>query len=243
MVPTERPSSTRPVYPEAARGPMALPIVLLKDKNQDLSHEQCLQASFEHMAALMEQSISGEWDRSWQDPWDSWKVGKFRKIVKRANPQRFAGLAEDPESIHSTIQLGDELVELLSFAPYYLSDPDPRVKPLQVAGLDYEQRGRFPLDNQSRGIVGKELGKPHEGIVLAYDGKLGASTGKMMAQAAHGAQMLSLLDPSRKLRSESLQVVEGFDAPGVEWLVSVVDAGFTEVAPNSNTVKVGQFAA
>jgi len=216
-----------------SKGPMALPIVLLRDKNQDLTHEQCLLASFSHMAKLMEQSISGEWELDWQQPWDGWKGGKFRKIVKRANPQRFAGLAEEPQSIHTTIQLGDELIELLSFPPYHLSDPDPRVKPLQVAGLDYEAAGEFHADAQSK--------DGRSGLVLAYDGSLGATTGKMMAQAAHAAQLLRIMEPGWRLGDEPIQVVDSFAVQDVDWLVSVVDAGFTEVAPNSNTVKVGRF--
>ena len=212
---------------------MALPIVLLRDKNQDLTHEQCLLAAFAHMAKLMEQSLSGEWELDWQSPWDGWTGGKFRKIVKRANPQRFGGLAQDPQSIHTTVQIGNELVELLSFPPYRLSDPDPRVKPLQVAGLDYPTTGEFHAD--------KQPSDARTGIVLAYDGKLGASTGKMMAQAAHGAQLLKILEPGWTYDSEPVQIVDNFDLEGVDWLLDVMDAGFTEVAPNSNTVKVGRF--
>lgn len=207
---------------------MALPIVLLRDKNQDLSHEQCLLASFAHMAKLMDQSLSGEWTEDWQTPWDQWKTGKFRKIVKRANPHRFSMLVEDPQSIHSAIQVGDELVELLSFPAYELTDPDPRMKPLQVAGLDYESRGSFPTPGSEGGLV------------LAYSGELGASTGKMMAQAAHGAQLLKLREPGWHFSDEPVQVVNGFEQEDVDWLVEVVDAGFTEIAPNSLTVKVGR---
>lgn len=234
MVPTMPPTSTvRSSYPEASKGPMALPIVLLRDKNQDLSHEQCLLASFGHMANLLELRGSEDWELEWRHPWDRWKIGKFRKIVKRANPQRFAGLAQDPQSIHSLVQIGDEAIELLSFPPYYLSDPDPRVKPLQVAGLEYPERGELIQ-------APKVEPKAGSGLILAYDGSLGATTGKMMAQAAHGAQLLKLREPSWKFSDESIRVVDSFDQPGVEWIVDVVDAGFTEVAPNSTTVKVGR---
>ncbi len=239
MVPTI-PQSTRPVYPESPQGPMALPFVLLRDKNQDLTHEQSLLAAFGHMANLMDQSRSGNWNQNWQNPWDRWKTGKFRKIVKRANPQRFAGLAQDPEAIRTTIQLGDELLEILSLPPYLLQAQDARVKPLQVAGLDYRAEGRFPLTDPAAGLQDNEVQEPGRGIVLAYDGSLGASTGKMMAQAAHGAQLLMLKEPNWRFNSEPIQVLEGFDHPDVEWLVEVVDAGFTEVAPNSNTVRVGR---
>lgn len=242
MVPTI-PSPVRKSYPETSRGPMALPIVLLRDKNQELTHEQCLLASFAHMANLMEQSGSESWTADWQSPWDSWKIGKFRKIVKRANPQRFAALAQDPQSIHTAIELGDSLVELVSFPPYLLSDPDPRVKPLQVAGLDYSKHGAFPGDPQHAGIQHNEPGAPKTGLVLAYDSKLGATTGKMMAQAAHGAQLLKLKEPKWRFDSEPIQVQDSFDGENIEWLVEVVDAGFTEVAPNSNTVRIGRFCS
>jgi len=206
---------------------MALPIVLLRDKNQDLSHEQCLLASFAHMAKLVALRESDSWGQDWTEPWDRWKTGKFRKIVKRANPQRFAGLIEDPQSIHSAIRIGDDLIELLSFPPYELSDQDPRVKPLQVAGLDYPQLKELQAESS-------------EELILAYDGSLGASTGKMMAQAAHAAQLLRLRRPQLKPNIETMSVVNSFDQDAVEWLVEVVDAGFTEVAPNSVTVKIGR---
>jgi hypothetical protein len=63
----------------------------------------------------------------------------------------------------------------------------------------------------------------------------------MMAQAAHGAQLLKILEPGWTYDSEPVQIVDNFDLEGVDWLLDVVDAGFTEVAPNSNTVKVGRF--
>lgn len=234
----------RPTGPSSSsKGPMALPIVLLRDKNQELTHEQALLASFAHMAKLMEQSLSEEWGQDWQQPWESWRGGKFRKIVKRANPQRFAGLAQDPQSIHTAIRVGDELIEVLSFPPYRLSDPDPRVKPLQVAGLDYEAQGAFPLGPQSVGIQHNALAAPRTGLVLAYDGALGATTGKMMAQVAHGAQLLKILEPGWSFDSEPVRVVDGFSVEGVDWLLNVTDAGFTEVAPNSNTVRVGRFSS
>lgn len=242
MVPTI-PSPVRKSYPETSRGPMALPIVLLRDKNQELTHEQCLLASFAHMAHLMEQSGSGDWGPDWQSPWDSWKIGKFRKIVKRANPQRFASLALDSQSVHTAIRIGDELVELLSFPPYLLSDPDLRVKPLQVAGLDYGKSGAFPEEPKGAGLQHNEPSAPESGLVLAYDGKLGATTGKMMAQAAHGAQLLKLKEPKWSFDSEPIQVVDSFAGENIEWLVEVVDAGFTEVAPNSNTVRIGRFCS
>lgn len=245
MVSTKLPSAIRSAsFPDTGYGSMALVIVLRRDRNQDLSHEQCLLASFLHMAELVEKSHSKEWGQDWQTPWESWKGGKFRKIVKRANPQRFDSLAEDPQAIVSSVQIGNETVQLLSFPPYYLSDPDTRVKPLQVAGLDYEAQGPYLLEASTVSTEEPDAAEstaPRKGLVLAYDGSLGATTGKMMAQAAHAAQMMKLKEPSWSAGQESLLIVEGFAVEGVEWLVQVVDSGFTEVAPNSTTVKLGRF--
>jgi len=209
------------------RVPMALPIVLLRDKNQDLSHEQCLLAAFAHMTRLVDLRSAEDWGRDWQEPWDRWNTGKFRKIVKRANPQRFAGLAQDPQSIHSAVEIDGDLVELLSFPPYELSEQDPRVKPLQVAGLDCPKSKEIHPEST-------------EELILAYDGSLGASTGKMMAQAGHAAQLLRSKYSELNPVVESMRVVDSFDQDDIEWLVEVVDAGFTEVAPNSVTVKIGR---
>lgn len=208
------------------RNPMALPIVLLRDKNQNLTHEQCLKAAFLHLRDLTEASLSDEWDNIWQSPWDEWKEGKFRKIVKRANPQRFAGLAQEQDAIHSKFLIDGELVELLSFPPYHLNKQDPRVRPLQVAGLNYD-----PTPAVSTDLSDTEL-------ILAYNSELGATTGKMMAQAAHAAQVLVRDYP--ELTKTSLQIVDNFDQENVDWLVTIVDSGFTEIAPNSTTVKIGQ---
>lgn len=202
---------------------MALPIVLLRDKNQELTHEQCLKAAFLHLRDLTEASVKGEWENIWQHSWDEWKEGKFRKIVKRANPQRFAGLAQEQDAIHSKFLIDGELIEVLSFPPYRLDKQDPRVRPLQVAGLNYDSTSDSSEDTE---------------LVLAYNSELGATTGKMMAQAAHAAQVLVRDYP--ELAQEPLQIVDNFDQENVDWLVTIVDSGFTEIAPNSTTVKIGK---
>ena len=81
--------------------------------------------------------------------------------------------------------------------------------------------------------------RPSVNIVLAYDSILGASTGKMMAQAAHGAQLLSQTVIDWKIQNKGIEVIDNFDAEDVQWIISVTDSGFTEIAPNSTTVKVG----
>lgn len=232
--------------------PMALSIVLRRDKNQELTHEQLLLASFSHMALIAEKARDSNWSKNWSIPYMSWREGKFRKIVKRANPQRFDALVEDPEAIHTVIELDGESIELLSFPPYLLTNPDPRVKPLQVSGLNYEPLERFPstvgttfkiakeMDSSGEICLKSELKKPtSSNIVIAYDAILGASTGKMMAQVAHGAQILAQTVSNWKIDSKSIEVVDNFDDKDVDWVFTVTDAGFTEIAPNSTTVKVG----
>lgn len=236
--------------------PMALPIVLRRDKNQEVTHEQLLLAAFSHMALISEKARNQDWTESWSVPYEAWRGGKFRKIVKRANPQRFDALAEDPEAIRTVIEIDGESIELLSLPPYQLSDPDPRVKPLQVSGLNYEPVGEFPeAENRSVKISREEnseneahsaisltssiIDRPSVSLVLAYDSILGASTGKMMAQAAHGAQLLSQTVVDWKVHNKPIEVIDNFDAEDVQWILSVTDSGFTEIAPNSTTVKVG----
>lgn len=234
--------------------PMALPIVLRRDKNQEVSHEQLLLAAFSHMALISEKARQQDWTESWSVPYEAWRGGKFRKIVKRANPQRFDALAEDPEAIRTVIEIDGESIELLSLPPYLLSDPDPRVKPLQVSGLNYEPVGEFPETEDHIVKISREEAseneavtslstsvrdRPSVSIVLAYDSILGASTGKMMAQAAHGAQLLSQTVIDWKIQNKAIEVIDNFDAEDVQWIISVTDSGFTEIAPNSTTVKVG----
>lgn len=235
--------------------PMALPIVLRRDKNQEVSHEQLLLAAFSHMALISEKARQRGWTESWSVPYEAWRGGKFRKIVKRANPQRFDALAEDPEAIRSVIEIEGESIELLSFPPYQLSDPDPRVKPLQVSGLNYEPVGEFPEaegrsvklsreENSEEALSTTSLtstvrDRPSVSIVLAYDSILGASTGKMMAQVAHGAQLLSQMVIDWEIQNKAIEVIDNFEAEDVKWILSVTDSGFTEIAPNSTTVKVG----
>lgn len=232
--------------------PLALPFVFRRDKSRadEISHEECLLAAFVHMANLLErrhqETLPSE---LWSNRWESWERGKFRKIVKRATPQRFDQLASEEDAVHTLLELPGGPLELLSLPPYYLDEPDARVKPLQVSGLNYEPVGGY--DSMALSHTNAEAPEGvalYEGdfapensatLVVGYDGLLGASTGKFMAQAGHAAQLLKLKAPGWQLGAAPVEIIDNLEEDGVKWLLEVRDAGFTEIAPDSVTIKVG----
>jgi len=232
--------------------PLALPFVLRRDKSRtdEISHEEWLFAAFVHMANLMERRLQGSLPSElWSQRWTEWERGKFRKIVKRATPQKFDQLASEDDAVHTLLELPGGPLELLSLPPYHLDEPDLRVKPLQVSGLNYEPIGDYGSTVVSHtnaedpeGVAlyeGDFAPKGNPALVVAYDGLLGASTGKLMAQAGHAAQLLKRKVSSWNLASTPIEIVDSFEADGVTWLLEVRDSGFTEIAPDSITIKVG----
>ncbi|AZA08607.1 aminoacyl-tRNA hydrolase [Corynebacterium pseudopelargi] len=155
---------------------------------------------------------------------DTWYRHRIRKVTRRArnaawrNVQDLAGV-----SVENTAR---------AFIPSAVSEVPAPIAKLQIAGTD------LPASQEP---------EPQPGVPVLYvDASLGMSAGKTAAQVGHASMLLaghqSLAWAERWAAQDfalSLCEVgkEEFEArcanPGA---VTVVDAGFTEIAPNTPTV-------
>lgn len=164
--------------------------------------------------------------------WELWLAGRFTKTVRRAKNENALTRALDtgPAVVE---RVGEAAAAALVPTTYY--EMDRFVRKLQVTGLD------LPREPATVTAVG--------GPTVLVNTDLGVSTGKTAAQVAHGlfAWLLSLdgsarvdwLYGGRQLTVREVSANEVAETVGL----AIHDAGFTEVAPGSATVKVLEPAA
>lgn len=166
------------------------------------------------------------------DPaWDLWLSGRFTKTVRRAKPAQFDALRDTA----AAEAVSDEAAAL-AFAPVTYDDMATPLRKLQVSGTELPRRGWDALDE-------------HAGTtapLLVINEALGASTGKLCAQAAHGclAWFLQASPDTRDAWAADARLyVTGADdpvraLPGRQPTITIVDAGLTEIPPGSISVAV-----
>lgn len=193
----------------------SLPIVVRVEKNEEYYNADAFTAAVKLIAELFG---SGKWE----DSLDLWMRGQVRKVVRRARGQVWENLQNNLDYLY--VQHNN--VEMMVFEPHLLDNIPPVLKKLQVQGIEFNNN-----------IPSGEL---ETGFNFAVDPLLGMSTGKSIAQVAHAAQFLLMTEqpdvlgdwfqkgcPSHYTRWESI----------TDPTVQVVDAGFTEIPPDSLTVK------
>ena len=200
------------------------PIVLLVDKEEPASH-------LDAVAAAAIASVSAYARRVADDAWENWVVGRFTKTVRRAGPKVFEKMAAHAPS--GTVVVGR--AKAVAFEPVTYEQMPKKLRGLQVSGTHLPDGDPVPW------APGTPL------IVVNED--LEMSTGKAGAQAAHAllAWYLTLpvqdrgawLDGGGRA-SVRLAAKTEFEAlaqePGAGPLI--VDAGLTEIAPNTATAFV-----
>lgn len=167
------------------------------------------------------------WWATADDPaWRLWLGSAFTKSVRHTNLRELAKVAALCP-IEATVVGGAVAYGML---PVSYEAMDRRVRRCQVAGLDLERADR-PVDVSGPGLL------------VSVNAGLGMSTGKAAAQVAH-ALFLHALTADRL--PVAVWAASGFpftlDAAGVHFdrpapTVEVRDAGFTEIAPGSITVR------
>jgi peptidyl-tRNA hydrolase len=207
------------------------PIVLLVDKNNPASHRDSILA-----AAIA--SVDAYAGLKWVDApeWLEWLSGRFTKSVRRADLKTFNKLAADVSNkSESLITIGN--ARAMAFKPSSYEEMPKSLTRLQVSGTDLPD---LPATVPSR----KRSGDP----VIILNGALGMSTGKAAAQAAHAlfawqlnrgyddAELASL-----QLLSTDLVIATAEEFTGLQTVAAgplIIDAGLTEIAPDTATAFV-----
>ncbi|WP_422759100.1 peptidyl-tRNA hydrolase [Paenarthrobacter sp. C1] len=215
-----------------ATSSLVQPIVLLVDKNDPASHRDSILAA----AVASVDAYAGTLSSLRDEAWTQWLSGRFTKSVRRADLKTFTKLAADEDNkSESLISIGK--AKALAYAPAFYEDMPKSLMRLQVSGTDLPDE---PATVPSR----KRSGDP----VIVLNGALGMSTGKAAAQAAHAlfawqlnrghddAELASL-----QLLSTDLVIATEEEFTGLQTIAAgplIVDAGLTEIAPNTATAFV-----
>jgi peptidyl-tRNA hydrolase len=207
------------------------PIVLLVDKNDPASHRDSILA-----AAIA--SVDAYAGLRWVEApeWAQWLSGRFTKSVRRADLKTFTKLAADEDNKSaSNVTVGK--ARALAYVPAFYEQMPKSLTRLQVSGTDLPDE---PATVPSR----KRSGDP----VIVLNGALGMSTGKAAAQAAHALFAWQLNRghddvelASLQLLSTDLVIASAEEFTALQTLAAgplIVDAGLTEIAPNTATAFV-----
>lgn len=200
------------------------PIVLLVDKAAPAAHRDAVAA-----AAIA--SVCAYAHTPDSPAWDNWLYGRFTKTVRRAGPVVFDRLAAAAPS--GRVAVGS--ARALAYEPVSYDGMPRNLAKLQVSGTQLPDADPVPA--------------PEGAPVILLNEDLQMSTGKASAQAAHALLSWYLqLSPSQRRdwhdagRPASVCFISGeqfrerAEAQGSGPLI--VDAGMTEIAPDTATAFV-----
>lgn len=207
------------------------PIVLLVDKNDPANHRDSILAA----AIASVYAYAGlQWIET--PEWAEWLSGRFTKSVRRADLKAFTKLAAD-ENIKSGSLVTVGKAKAMAYKPARYEDMPKALTRLQVSGTDLP-------DEPATAPARKRSGDP----VIVLNGSLGMSTGKAAAQAAHALFAWQLNRGNDDTELASLQLLStGLVIASEEEFQTlrtvaagplIVDAGLTEIAPNTATAFV-----
>jgi peptidyl-tRNA hydrolase len=162
--------------------------------------------------------------------WEEWLAGRFTKSVRRGTPAKIDVIASQGYAV-CRVALGQAVA--VGCVPMTYDEMPEELRKLQVAELERERTG--------------DWGSNIRGPLVSINGAVEMSTGKTAAQVAHGlfAFMLKRSETYRDLwRADDMPIrVEVADE--LRWkmataaaVVSITDAGFTEIEPGTSTVVV-----
>lgn len=160
----------------------------------------------------------------------SWMEGRIRKIVKRARGSKWnKALKMVTESNGVAVQ--HKSAEVILFAPIPVSTMSKEIKQLQVTRLSLQQT---------------EPTHTHNALNILMNPNVDMSSGKIIAQCGHAIQLFMMRNTIENVqqwadhgfainldRNSSLYASLG-ESINTN-IVRIVDAGFTEVEPNTQT--------
>jgi peptidyl-tRNA hydrolase len=212
-----------PEHPDDVR---AQPLVVRLEKSAPPGRTAALEAAATAALAVFFDPRAAD---EWAPELGAWVGGRIRKVSRRARGNQWAVLADLPGV---TVSVGD--AEVRAFPPYRVADGGPKeISRLQVSGTDL-------TDPVPPGPV------PPGVPVLWLTPHVEMTAGKAMAQVGHGTMLLAAaLDTAvlQRWADAGLPVAVRVATPARwralgdgERLVTVRDAGFTEVEPGTVTV-------
>lgn len=208
------------------------PIVLLVDKTNPAGHVDAITAAAIASVCAYRNALDAGTDAA---AWKTWLSGRFTKSVRRADAKTFWKLAVDPElTANGAARIG--LAKAIAYAPTTYEDLPKKLSRLQVSGTDLPE-------------LPASAARPRRGDpIILLNGDLGMSTGKAAAQAAHALFAWQLnrgsTDPDvafQQLLNARALIASGQEFQGLKVLAAgplIVDAGLTEIAPNTATAFV-----
>ncbi|AKK11758.1 peptidyl-tRNA hydrolase [Corynebacterium uterequi] len=222
-----RPRGENPDDPHTVQ---AMQIVLHLPKNDPPKRVAALTAAA-RAAVLVCLDHRADQPGAWQDALTPWYTHRIRKVVRRARnsgwerAQQLAGVTVDVDGAQAR-----------AFLPTRMDAVPAELRKLQVKGTD------LPADGATMADV--DASQP----LILIDASLQMSAGKAAAQAGHAAMLLAAAwyqrDPASALQWAadacplSVREVSGEEfaqAAALPTAATVVDAGFTEVAPGAIT--------
>lgn len=218
--------TTDPEDPTSPETIQAMQIALHIPKKNKPARSHVLEAAARAVVAVcLDERAGKDLDSSsFASALDTWYGLRIRKVARRGRNKAW----EDVQMLPGVTV--DNLAR--AFAPSAVQDVDPLLRKLQISGTDLED---------------DEPGPPLNSVPVIYiDASLGMSAGKAAAQAGHGSMLLAGdmdVDEARGWaeRDYTLSVREVprdvFERACTHpQAVTVTDAGYTEVAPNTVTV-------
>lgn len=201
-----------------------MPLVVHTPRDAAPTHSDVLIAAGQATVSLWADERASH---EWADAISAWMAGRFRKVTRRARGAQWDAIAE-LDGVTATH--GTATVKALIPVPF--GDLDQRIRRLQVSGTDFAPHELPAAPSTSMPV-----------LWLAPD--LVMTTGKAAAQVSHMALLLSKTATPEQLEhwrdtGWEFTVVE---ATAEQWDAladaahEIVDAGFTEIAPATATVR------
>ncbi|MCH0538984.1 peptidyl-tRNA hydrolase [Streptomyces sp. MUM 203J] len=226
---TTRTAST--AQPRDAAPQFVLPLVVRIERDTPPARTDALETAARAVLVMLTDARSAG-DGEWAEAVRAWQDGRIRKVVRRARGAEWRRAERLPG-----VTVTGVTAEVRVFPPVPLDGWPKDLARLQVSGTELADPAEPPVPAPA-----------WRGAALWLNPELRMSTGKEMAQAGHGAQLLwwALDGPARAAWREAgfpLMVRTASPARWAELAAGdrpiVHDAGFTEIAPGPTVAAEG----
>ena len=205
--------------------PWAMQIVLRLERNAVPSRTQLCEAAAAAVVTLIADPRSQP-GGPWAESVEHWVHGRIRKIVRRARGAKWDGLAELDQ-----VEVDRAGAQARAFLPGPMDAVPELLAKLQLTGTEPPDLGEPAADHPA-------------GVTIFVTPLVSMTVGKAAAQCGHAAQLAwRTMTLAQRQAWQDAEFPVRVEHPGpTRWAelsatapVSVVDAGFTEIAPGTVT--------